>query len=98
MLDIVARPGFLARVRELSDRFARDLAGLSFELRRRGLFMGMKLADEGEAITALGRLLGEGVFVFPAGNDRSVLQFLPPLIISDDETDELIARIHRAFP
>jgi 4-aminobutyrate aminotransferase-like enzyme len=32
-----------------------------------------------------------------ANNDTSVLQLLPPLVLSDDEVDELIAIIRRTF-
>jgi 4-aminobutyrate aminotransferase-like enzyme len=39
----------------------------------------------------------QGVFCFPAGNDRSVIQFLPPLILTDDEAEDLIARVVRAL-
>ena len=97
VLDIVEAPGFLDRVARLSDRFARELEGLPFALRRRGLFMGMKFPNDAEAITAFMKLVEAGVFVFPAGNDRSVLQCLPPLIISDDETTDLIGRVRRAL-
>ena len=39
----------------------------------------------------------QGVFCFPAGNDRTVLQFLPPLVLTDDEADDLIDRMKKAF-
>jgi len=93
VLDMIEEPGFLDRVSELSERFARELAGLPFELRRRGLFMGMKFDSDADAIGTFIKLLETGVFTFPAGNDRSVLQFLPPLVISDAEAGELISRI-----
>jgi len=97
VLDIIEGPGFLDRVTQLSDRFARELGNLPFELRRRGLFMGMKFPSDGDAIGAFVKLVEAGVFVFPAGNDRSVLQCLPPLVISDDEATDLIARIRNAL-
>ena len=93
VLDVIEEPGFLDRVSELSERFARELAGLPFELRRRGLFMGMKFGSDADAIGTFIKLLDVGVFTFPAGNDRSVLQFLPPLVISDAEAAELVSRI-----
>ena len=98
VLDIVGEPGFLDRVGDLSDRFEVAFAPLPFELRRRGLFMGLRFGSEPEALGSLLRLMQQGVFCFPAGNDRSVLQFLPPLILSDEEVDDLIARVEKAFP
>lgn len=97
VLDIVGEPGFLERVVTLSQRLAEGFAGHAVEVRRRGLFMGLAFPSQGEAMGALLRLLQSGVFCFPAGNDRRVIQFLPPLIITDDEVDELLSRVARAL-
>jgi acetylornithine/succinyldiaminopimelate/putrescine aminotransferase len=97
VLDIVGERGFLDRVGELSERFANAFKPLPFELRRRGLFMGLRFSSEGEALGALLRILQQGVFCFPAANDRRVVQFLPPLILSDEEASDLIERMKRAF-
>jgi len=97
VLDIVGEPGFLDRVSALSERFAEAFEPLPFELRRRGLFMGLRFSNEMEALGALLRIMQQGVFCFPAGNDRSVLQFLPPLILTDDEAEDLSARMTKAF-
>ncbi len=91
MLDVVEAPGFLDRVVELGERFEAGFAGLDVELRRRGLFMGLKFPAAGEAMAATRDLIGAGVFAVFANNDPSVLQFLPPLVVSDDEADEIIA-------
>ena len=97
VLDIVGEPGFLERVERLSERFADAFEPLPFELRRRGLFMGLRFGSDVEALGALLRIMQQGVFCFPAGNDRQVLQFLPPLILTDDEAEDLIARMTKAF-
>ncbi|MGB8330297.1 MAG: aminotransferase class III-fold pyridoxal phosphate-dependent enzyme [Polyangiales bacterium] len=97
VLDIIEEPGFLERVAALSERFAKSFDRLPFELRRRGLFMGLRFSTEMEALGALLRVMQQGIFCFPAGNDRRVLQFLPPLILSDEEADDLIARMRKAF-
>ena len=97
VLDIVGEPGVLDRVGALSERFAEAFEPLPFELRRRGLFMGLRFSSDMEALGALVRIMQQGVFCFPAGNDRSVLQFLPPLILTDDEAEDLSARMTKAF-
>jgi acetylornithine/succinyldiaminopimelate/putrescine aminotransferase len=84
-------------VQALSERFGEAFEALPFELRRRGLFMGLRFSSDTEALGALLRILQQGVFCFPAGNDRRVLQFLPPLILTDDEASDLIERMRRAF-
>jgi len=96
-LDVVEAPGFFERVRVAEARLTDGLAGLPFTLRRRGLFMGLKFEAEMMGLAATKMLFEQGVFAVYANNDRSVVQFLPPLIISDDECDELIARVRRAF-
>ncbi len=97
VLDLVEAPGFLDRVVEVSDRVAAGLAGLPFSLRRRGLMMGLKFPAEGAGFMAAKLLFDAGVFCLPANNDSSVLQLLPPLILSDAEVEELLARIRGAF-
>jgi acetylornithine/succinyldiaminopimelate/putrescine aminotransferase len=88
VLDVIETPGFLERVIAVGERFEAAFTGLPFELRRRGLFMGIKLPGEGDGMTAAGALIANGVFAVFANNDTSVLQFLPPLTITDDEVDE----------
>lgn len=97
VLDIVEAPGFDERVRSVGQRFEEALTDLPFELRRRGLFMGLKFPNEGDGMTAARDLIDAGVFAVFANNDTSVLQFLPPLVLTDDEVDELVAIVRRTF-
>ena len=95
VLDIIEEPGFLKRVTELGERFEEELHNLPFRLRRRGMFMGLEFEEESQAFLTLLRLFEAGVFPFPSGNDRRVLQFLPPLTITDDEASDLIGRVQQ---
>jgi len=97
VLDVVEAPGFLERVGELGERFERGLTGVDGELRRRGLFMGLKLQNEGDAMLAARAVIEAGVFAVFANNDTSVLQLLPPLTISDDEADDIIGIVRSAL-
>jgi acetylornithine/succinyldiaminopimelate/putrescine aminotransferase len=97
VLDIVESPGFLARVTALGEQFERAFAGLPFELRRRGLVMGFKFAAPGDGMVAAARLIDNGVFAIFANNDTSVLQFLPPLTVTDDEVVELVDIVRSTF-
>ena len=72
-------PGFLSRVSELSDRIREGFDGLSFDLRRCGLMMGLAFAEEGAGMMAAAALYKAAVFAVWANNDPRVLQFLPPL-------------------
>jgi acetylornithine/succinyldiaminopimelate/putrescine aminotransferase len=97
VLGIIQEPGFLARVIELADRFRDGLHGLPFQLRQRGLMMGVAFPDERGGMTAAAALYKAGVFAVWANNDPKVLQFLPPLVLTDSEADELIDRFRKVF-
>jgi acetylornithine/succinyldiaminopimelate/putrescine aminotransferase len=98
VLDIVQEPGFLERVVTLGERFGAGLGGTAFELRRRGMFMGLAFPAPRAGMFAAKLLYDAGVFAVWAANDDAVLQFLPPLTMSDDEADELMAIVRKAFP
>jgi putrescine aminotransferase len=97
VLDIVEAPGFLERVGDLGRRFDDAFDGLPFELRRRGLFMGLAFPHDGDGMSAASALIRAGVFAVFANNDTSVVQFLPPLTITDAELDELVTTVRDAF-
>jgi acetylornithine/succinyldiaminopimelate/putrescine aminotransferase len=89
-LDVVEAPGFLERVEAVGRHLEEGLDGLGAEIRRRGLFMGLRFDDPAGGIIAAQRLIPAGVFALFANNDQSVLQFLPPLVITDDEISWLL--------
>jgi acetylornithine/succinyldiaminopimelate/putrescine aminotransferase len=97
VLDIVEAPGFLERVARLGDRFEHGLSGVGIELRRRGLFMGLKLPQPGDGLLAAREVIKAGVFAVYANNDTSVLQLLPPLVLEDAEADEIIDIVRGAL-
>lgn len=97
VLDVLEAPGFLARVAALGERFARGLEGAPFELRRRGMFMGLKFPFEDAGLMGSKLLIDRGVFAVWANNDSSVVQFLPPLVCSDEEAGQIIAIVRGAF-
>ncbi len=93
----VTDDALLARVRSLAARFAEGFADAPFDLRQRGLFMGLAFDDPGGGVDATQRLIRSGVFAIFANNDPSVVQFLPPLTITDGEADDLIATVRAAL-
>lgn len=97
VLDQLAEPGFLDHVRAMGERFERALAGMPFELRRFGLTMGLKFADEQGGVLAAKRLIDSGVFAVFAEHDHSVTQFKPPLIVTADEVDEIAGLVREAL-
>src|SRR5581483_8087057 len=69
VLDVIEAPGFLEGVAALAEIFREGLASDRFELRQRGLMMGLKLEGEGAGYVAARLLYDEGVFALPAAND-----------------------------
>lgn len=97
VMEMVAEPGFLERVRALGERFEAGLAGLPLRLRRYGMTMGLEFAEPEGGLAATRRLVDAGVFCVFAEHDHSVTQFKPPLTLSDEEADEIIAAVRAAL-
>jgi acetylornithine aminotransferase len=93
----LSRPEFLDRVRALGERFEAGFDGLPFELRRRGLTMGLSFEGPEGGVEAAGKLIDAGVFAVFAEHDHSVTQFKPPLILGDGEADEIIGAVRDAL-
>lgn len=99
VLDVVLAPGFLDRVRrnalllkqrmaELKDRHPHVIA----EIRGEGLLTGLRtVIPNGQVVDAL---RAEKLLTVAAGDN--VVRLLPPLIVSDAEIADAVARIDRA--
>ena len=104
VLDLTADPSCLQRTNELAERIASGFQLLMarypetlVETRQLGLMIGLVLPDE-TCVPLMTKLLyEEGVLAIYANNDQRVLQFLPPLIMSDLEAEETLAALDRAL-
>jgi acetylornithine/succinyldiaminopimelate/putrescine aminotransferase len=97
VLDVIETPGFLDHVTALGDRFAAGFSGLPFEVRQVGLMMGLAFPAADAGLLAAKLLFDAGIFAVYANNDTAVLQFLPPLITTKDEVDEIIGIVRSVF-
>ena len=96
VLDTIANDDFLAGVRDVGAHFKQALTNLQkkypahiIEVRGTGLILGMEMKESEDAAAIARRMLEQGVIInCTAGN---VLRFIPPLIFSKNEVDELIA-------
>ncbi|MBW1710053.1 MAG: aspartate aminotransferase family protein [Deltaproteobacteria bacterium] len=103
VVEISSDPEFLKHVNDLAGRFSEKIEILQKKhqtltnLRQLGLFMGLKLEDElsGPILSLTG--YQNDLFMIPANNDRSVIQFLPPLTMSPDEVDWVVERLDKAL-
>lgn len=102
VLDTVANPDFLQNVARLGEYFTEALKklaakypGLIKEVRGRGLMLGAELTREDIGRDIVNDVLANGAIInCTAGK---VLRFLPPLIITEGDIDEVIARVDKAL-
>lgn len=99
VLDVVADPAFLARVREAATRLRRGLDAIAgrhagLEVRGLGLLLGLGLSPEhfpDGARPLVDRLREAGVLVLTAG--PNVVRILPPLTVGEAEIDRFLAAL-----
>src|ERR1700722_11303782 len=99
VLDVMLKPGFFDHVQRMSlllkqklasvvDRHASVLA----EVRGEGLLIGLKAGvPSGDLVTALREQK-----LLTVGAGENVVRFLPPLIVTETEIEESVARLERA--
>jgi acetylornithine/succinyldiaminopimelate/putrescine aminotransferase len=59
--------------------------------------MGLKFPEADAGVVAAKRLVDAGVFAVYAANDTSVVQLLPPLVITDEELGEVLETVRRLW-
>jgi len=96
-MNIMLEDGFMAEVQEKGEYLQKGLEGLAERFpglasgaRGMGLIRGLVLTDAGidQGADMVKRLFDNGVLINFAGN--AVLRFLPPLIITKEEIDQLL--------
>ncbi|RME83827.1 MAG: aspartate aminotransferase family protein [Zetaproteobacteria bacterium] len=95
VLEIIEREELLSHVRRLGEALGAKLRALfpeAVEVRGRGLMWGVEMKKPVEPLIEAAR--NEGLLVLQAG--ERVLRLLPPLVLSDEELSEGIARLARA--
>ncbi len=104
VLETMLSDNFLTRVREKGDYLAAGLTKISKQYpklasgcRGLGLIQGLVLTDEGIKIGTdiVQYLFEQGILINFAGN--SVLRFIPPLIVEEDEIDLLLSKLSEAL-
>jgi acetylornithine/succinyldiaminopimelate/putrescine aminotransferase len=93
-LDICSDPELLGRVRALGERLAAGLAELPFvaRVRGRGLMLGIDMDDGVDAVALARRALLEQRLVVNATGPGTI-RLEPPLVVSEAEIDEAVARL-----
>jgi acetylornithine/N-succinyldiaminopimelate aminotransferase len=98
-LEICSDPELLARVLAAGERLSSGLASLPYvsQVRGRGLMLAIDVADgAGAAVLARRALLEQRLVVNATG--PATIRLEPPLIVSDEEVDEAVARLGALAP
>jgi acetylornithine/N-succinyldiaminopimelate aminotransferase len=99
VLDVILQPGFLERVRKIEILFKQRLAEIKdrhpaviAEVRGEGLLIGLRsVVPYGDLVNAL-----RDEKLLSVGAGENVVRVVPPLIVSEAEIAEAVARIDRA--
>lgn len=101
VLDTVPQPGFLKSVEEVGAYFRRKLEelrekypSLIAEIRGEGLILGAQLTKPGRDI--VNEVLEQGAIINCTAG--TVLRFIPPLIITKEQVDEVVGILDKVLP
>ncbi|MFZ5562473.1 MAG: aspartate aminotransferase family protein [Thermodesulfobacteriota bacterium] len=103
VLEISSAPAFLDHVNRLAESIRAGVSALAAKhgilrgLRQLGLFMGLEMEDDLCGPLMCKAAFDSGLFMVYANNHKSVVQFLPPLILSFDQADEMLAKLDQAL-
>ena len=100
MLEIQSDPKFLDHVKKMGKIFgiglkeiADDNSEVIKEVRGRGLMWGIEFFDEEDCLLSMLHIVNEGVLLNYCGNKKDTLIIMPPLIVKQEEINEILARI-----
>ncbi|MEA2837237.1 MAG: acetylornithine/N-succinyldiaminopimelate aminotransferase [Bradyrhizobium sp.] len=99
VLDVMLKPGFFEHAQKMSLLLKQKLASVVdrhqqvlAEVRGEGLLIGLKaVVPSGDLVNAL-----RDQKLLTVGAGENVVRFLPPLIVSESEIEESVARLERA--
>jgi len=103
VLEIIRRPAVVDNVRATSSFLAEGLEGIKSrhpvlsEIRQNGLVIGLRFDNPlgGALVTACA--FETGLWAFPAGYDRSVLQFKPNLLVDRTAAAEALSLLEKSI-
>jgi acetylornithine/succinyldiaminopimelate/putrescine aminotransferase len=104
VLNILTEQGFLDRVNQKAEKLRTGLEGIQekykdnfLEIRQLGLFMGLKFRDPVFTLVLVKVLFDNGIYTVYSANDKRVLQFLPPLTITDEEINIVLSTLENSL-
>jgi len=81
------------RFRAGFDKLLKEYPDLLLEVRQKGLMMGLQYTNESIGPRMTKKLSDRGVLAVYTGNDPSICRLMPPLVITTEEVDEVLAAL-----
>jgi len=104
VLDRLSSPELLGHVNTMAEIFAKGLIRLQLnhprlliEVRQKGLMIGLKMCEDRFGMLLTNQLAQNGVIAMFAHNDPSVMIIMPPLIVTAEEVEEVLAALSKSF-
>lgn len=104
VLEISSDKNFLDHINKMAEIFKNKIdiliekhSGFLIKLRQKGLMMGLELKDEISGPVLTKTSYDNGLLIIYSNNNPKVCQFLPPLIIQEDQIDEIITKLDNAL-
>lgn len=91
--DAIKEEKLMANVKARSEELFAAFLDAGIEVRGKGLMIGLPLKDQAAVKTAMAELEAEGLLTLKAGTN--VLRLLPPLIITQAEVSEAVAKLKK---
>ncbi len=97
VMEITERPGVLENVQAMADFLGDRLAGIRerhpflAEIRQNGLIIGLRFDNPHGGLMIAACCYESGLWAFPAGFDRSVLQFKPNILVDRPACEEALS-------
>lgn len=102
-MEIIESPGVLENVREISEFLSQELYKLKnrnfflVEIRQNGLIVDLQFDDPNGAMLMIAYAYESGLWVLPAGFDRSMLQFKLNILVNKKECQEALQLLENAL-
>ncbi|MHA1914273.1 MAG: class-III pyridoxal-phosphate-dependent aminotransferase [Promethearchaeota archaeon] len=104
MLEIQSNPTFLDHVKEMGKIFGDGLKEIATsnsdmikDVRGRGLMWGMEFHNEEESQLGMLSVIKNGVLLNYCGNKKDTHIIMPPLIVQEEDIEEIIIRINQGI-
>jgi 4-aminobutyrate aminotransferase-like enzyme/Ser/Thr protein kinase RdoA (MazF antagonist) len=93
VLDVIEDEHLVEHAARVGSRLIGSLEQLGFEVRGRGLLVGVELASADQAERVVNQLRDEGILIGRTGRDENVLKIRPPLVFADKHADQLVTAL-----